>query len=198
MFAPTTILAGVFGAMIGYIIKHFLEKRLFIYKKRVNATEKLREAINVLSQGVILCAFLQMLDLEKVQNANVTDKVKIQNIFDILPKKTAKKIIHELEGLDLYSKIQPYIKADIWKLFKAYQTIIINASFFVLHIPHNLDLLKIDKIEESVIKTVIPIIPEQEKFIKEAPVTRQFFVEELVREKLLKLMESSIKKESPI
>ena len=184
-------LVGAGGVVIGYGAKYFFDKKIFLYKRKIKAKEKLRDAFNILSQGHILCIQLQWLDLSKIEKADLIKQNKIQNALDALQaQQIAKRIADEMRQINIYNDIQPYVASDVWKLFYAYIAIITNAGLLISSIPYALDVIRKDKVEENIIKNVIPVIPEMEKFIKEAPISRIFFVEELVRKKLLSAIEN--------
>ena len=149
------------SAVIGGSVTYFFSKKFFVYKRKIKAKEKLRDAFNILSQGHILCIFLQRFDLPKIEKAGLATQHNVQNSLEALQaKQIAKKIAEELKEINIYNDIQPYIASDTWKLFYAYMTIIINAGIFLSAIPYNLDFIKKDKVEEGIIKKVIPVIPK--------------------------------------
>ena len=184
------LIGAVFGAFSSEFFKYVWNKKFFLYQKKINAIEKLRDAVHILRQGSLLCLYLQRFNLEKIEEANEVEKHKIQNMLDTLRVKQAmEKISSEIRELNIHNNVQPYVTTDVWKIFSAYRTIISSAMFILSSVPFCLNLIKKDKMEESFIKDIVPIIPQMERFIREDPITRIFYVEDLVLKKLLEAIE---------
>ena len=184
------LIISVVSAFIGGGIHYFWNTKFFIYKKRIQAEDKLKKAAGVFLKGNFLFSQLQVIDLNKVANEDMISKAKIEECMNIMgTKETIKKIGQELNDLNIHSDIKPYIQPQLWKVFDAYLAIIAKASFILLCIPYCLHLLKKDKMKEDIINRIVPVIPHMKDFIEKDPLTNVFFVEDLVRKKLFEEME---------
>lgn len=191
----TQIIIILISGFVGYGAKYFWDKKFFLYKRKIKAIEKLKKAINLLNKGALLYAQMRNLNFKKIENADEVIKYKIQQTLDDLQtKQTIKQLSNELNSLNIQNDIQPYIPDDIWIILNAYMNIFTTATQFLISTPYCLNFIRIDKMEENIIKTIIPVIPEMEKFIKEEPIIRIFYIEDLIRQKLLKAVEDMLSK----
>lgn len=177
-------------------------KNILLSKKRLNAIEKIKENINILSQGESICRGLQNLNFEKLKHWEAmekTKKIRVQRAFQET-ERFFNPIIQNIEkGFEEETKeheIEPYVSEDIWKFYLAYKTIIYNAIFFIKWSSvSGLDFVNIKEIEQNIGKYISTVIPESKEFLKQDLLSRQFFVYDLIRKKLLKKIEID-KKES--
>ena len=183
------------SAFIGYGIKYFWDKRFFLYKRKLRAIEKLKEAVGILAQGGMLYTQMQHLNFKKIETLDEIKKHQIQQLLDSLQtKQTIERLSNELKALNIQNNIQPYIPNDMWVILNAYRNLFTTAVLMLAHTPYCLDFIKKDNLKKSIIKDVIPAIPEMENFIKEDPIIRIFYNEELIRKKLLTAIENLNKK----
>ncbi len=188
MFEQIVII--LISAFAGYGAKYFWDKKLFLYKKKLKAIKKLREAVGILTQGQILYSQMRKLDFKKIESSDEPTKHKIQQFLDLLQtKQTIERLSNKLKTLNIQSDIQPYIPDDIWVIFNAYMTIFANATLILGVTPYCLSYIKKERMEEGIIDNIIPIIPEKANFIKESPIIKVFHVEDLIRKKLLTKIE---------
>ena len=168
-------------------------KDTLLNKKRLNAIEQIKENINILSQGESICRGMQNLNFKKLKQWEAmeeTKKIRVQRAFQETGR-FFNPIIQNIEkGFKEGAKeheIEPYVSEDIWKFYLAYKTIIYNAiSFIRLSSVFGLDFLDIKKMEQNIEKYISTVIPESKEFLKQDLLSRQFFVYDLVKEKLLK------------
>ena len=185
------IIIILISAFAGYGAKYFWDKKLILYNRKIKAIEKLRKATNILVQGQMLYAQMRLLNFKKIEELDEFKKGNIQQALDTLQiKQTIDRLLKELELLNIQNDVQPYIPDDIWIIFNAYRNLFTTAISFLIFTPYCLDSVNKDKIKESIIKNIIPCIPEEENFIKEDPIKRIFHIEELIRNKLLTAIEN--------
>ena len=211
MLEKLLILLAFIGPIFGWFLRKYWEQKLkkdlesyksnlrikenkntLLNKKRLNAIEQIKENINILSQGESICRGLQNLNFEKLKHWEAMEKpkkIRLQRAFQET-ERFFNPIIQNIEkgfkeGAKEH-KIEPYMSEDIWKFYLAYKTIIYNAIYFIkMSSVSGLDFLDIKKMEQSIEKYISTVIPESKKFLKQDLLSRQFFVYDLVKEKLL-------------
>ena len=183
------------SAFVGYGAKYFWDRQSFLYKRRLKAVEKLREAVGILAQGYILYSQMRILDFKKIEASDELKKDNIQKTLNVLQvEQTIKRLSNELKALNIQNDIHPYIPEKIQDVFNAYMLVFETAVDFLSFTPYCLDYIRKDRIKERIIKNIIPVMPEREEFIKEDPVIKIFHIEDLIRKKLLKAIEETAPK----
>ncbi len=200
------------GSAFGWFLKKYVEQKfkkeleedksnirikenenILLKKKRLNAIEQINKNIKTFSQGESICGWLQNLNFKKLKNWETleeTNKIKLKNAFQET-ERWLSPIIQSIEkecreGLNEH-KIEPYLSEDVWKLYSAYKRIILNAIFLIRWSSiSGLDFLNFKKMEQNIEKHISPVIPEDKEFLKRDLLSRQFFVYDAVKEKLLK------------
>ena len=212
MIEKLIMLLAFIGPILGWFLRKYWEQKFkkelesykstlrikeskdtLLNKKKLNAIEQIKENITILSQGEFICKLLQNLNFQKLKNWEAmeeTKKIKIQKAFQET-ERLCNPIIQNIEkGFKEGTKeheIDSYVSEDIWKLYLAYKTIICNAIFFVKWSSMSgLDFLNVKKMEQNVEKYISTVVPENKEFLKQDLLSRQFFVYDLVKEKLCK------------
>lgn len=212
MIEKLIMLSAFIGSILGWFLRKYWEqilkkelesyksnlrikesKEALLNKKKINAIEQIKENINILSQGEIICGWLQNLNFKKLKHwekMEEIEKIRIQSVFQEI-KRSFNPIFQNIkEGFKEGTKeheIEPYVSEDIWKLYLAYKTIIFNAIFFIeCSSVSGLDFLNVKKMEQNIEKCISTVIPEMKEFLKQDLLSRQFFVYNSIKEKLLK------------
>ena len=219
MIEKLIMLLVFIGPILGWFLRKYWEQKLkkelesyksnlrikeskdaLLNKKRLNAIEQIKENINILSQGESICRWLQNLNFQKLKHWEAmeeTKKIRVQRAFQET-ERFFNPIIQNIEkgfkGGTKEHEVEPYVSENIWKLYLAYKTIICNAIFFIKWSSvSGLDFVNIKKMEQNIEKYISTVIPESEEFLKQELLSRQFFVYDLVKEKLLKKIDSDVK-----
>ena len=212
MLEALNIFLVFIGSILGWFLRKYWEQRLkkglesyksnlrikeskdaLLNKKRLNAMERLKENISILSQGESICRGMQILDFKKLKQWEVieeTKKIRLQRAFQET-EKFFNPIIQNIEegfkGGRKEHEMEPYVSKDVWKFYLAYKTIIFNATSFIqISSVYGFDLLDVKNIEQNIEKYISTVIPESKEFLKQDLLSRQFYVYDLVKEKLLK------------
>ncbi|MCZ0933049.1 MAG: hypothetical protein OXJ52_07855 [Oligoflexia bacterium] len=212
MLETLNILLVFIGSILGWFFRKYWEQRLkkglesyksnlrikenkdaLLNEKKLNAIEQIKENINILSQGEFICREMQNLNFKKLKQWEAmeeTKKIRMQRAFQET-ERLFNPIIQNIEkgfkGGTKEHEIEPYVSKDIWKFYLAYKTIIFNAiSFIKLSSVSGLDFLDVKRMEQNIEKYISTVIPESEGFLKQDLLSRQFFVYDLVKEKLFK------------
>ena len=170
--------------IIGYCIKYVLDKKFFLYKKKMRARERVETFIGIFAKSRFFYASLQSLNIEKIKNLNDFERMKYHDLVKSIHGESFSTISRELEQLNIRSEVIPYVDNKTKKILEACLCLLTSAVQCLLFITLDYSIIKEDSLIDSFKKYIIPIIPEREKFITDDPITRVWHCDDLLYKKL--------------
>ena len=174
------------GGIVGYFIKYILDKKLFLYKKKIRAREKVRKFVGIFAKSRFFYAHIRILDIEKIKNFNEFERTNQSNNICSIHRESFFTIQKELNQLSIYSEVIPYVNNKTKKILEACLCLLTNAVPYMLWITLDDSIINKESLKANFEKDIIPVISEHEKIklIKSDPIKYVWLCDDLLSKKL--------------
>ena len=150
----------------------------------MRARERVETFVGIFAKSRLFYASLRVLDIEKIKNLNDSEKIKIHDLVNSIHGESFSTIQKELEQLNIRSEVIPYVDNKTEKILEACLCLLTSAVQLLLFITHYDSCIKKDSLKDNLKKDIIPVIPEDEEFIKADPIKHVWYCDDLLYKKL--------------